>query len=448
MVMSITTAKRFPRRPPSIRRRRLPLLAAAAVLAVRMAAAQVVTGPDWIVACSRPTQTDDAALDGEYAIRDLLIEYIARLSAGDRAALATFTLSGSSMETGAARPILTSIAAALDRGAAFHFVADSRIKRSKEFGPGLSLNALARRRNQPMKLSVAPRDSLMHHKVAIFGYAEGTPWSFVGSGNFTGAANNRQWNIAVMIRNAELFEAFAAEMAEFAAGRFGKKKRFDHDRANFRLQDSWGTCWVRFGPYPGASQGAVNAETDILRLIGSAKEEIVFAMHRFNRPPLRRALVAAANRGIRVTGVIPQSDRGTGRFAISAKTAAYLANPAHYTGTNRVHLLPARASAIGTAWDSGQPDLVHLKCALIDPGGSRPFVIHGAANWTFSGLVSPRANDESILFLRHAGIARAFLEQFQRMTGTAPEAESMTHDSSRVTESVVDAQAPALQPAD
>jgi len=142
-------------------------------------------------------------------------------------------------------------------------------------------------------------------------------------------------------------------------------------------------------------------------------------MHHFNRPPLRRALVAAANRGLRVAGVIPESDRGTNRFAISGATVRYFANPNLYTGTNRVHLLPARVNAVGPALDSGQPDLVHLKYALVDPSGPRPVVIHGAANWTASGLTSPAGNDESTLFLRHAGIARAFLEQFHCMTGTA-----------------------------
>lgn len=130
--------------------------------------------------------------------------------------------------------------------------------------------------------------------------------------------------------------------------------------------------------------------------------------------------MAAANRGLRVVGVIPESDRGVAPLAVSAATARYFDNPDLYTGSNRVQLLPARASASGTDWDSGQPDLVHLKYALIDPAGSRPIVIHGAANWTASGLCSPVGNDESILFLRHAGIARAFLEQFQRMTGAEP----------------------------
>ena len=59
--------------------------------------------------------------------------------------------------------------------------------------------------------------------------------------------------------------------------------------------------------------------------------------------------------------------------------------------------------------------------ALIDPNGSRPVAIHGAANWTEAGLSKPDGNDEGILFLRHAGIAQAFLERFRRMTEAPPE---------------------------
>ena len=388
-----------------------PLLCAAS-----LALAQTVSGPDWLLCYNLPTQDARGHLEGEFAIRDCLVRHIHQLTPGDRAALATFTLSGDSFKTGAATPLLWAISRALDRDVSVHFVAYRYINRTNEFLNGLSLSNLAHRTTNPMALSVSPREPLMHHKIALFDYGNRDQWVFVGSGNFTGAANTRQWNIALLLRNPTLYQAYAAEMDEFRAGRFGKAKHRDHDRTDFRLPESWGTSWVRFSPFPDRRD---NAETDILALLDAAEEEIVFAMHHFNRPPLRRALVAAANRGLRVVGVIPESDRGDNGGGVSAATARYFANTTLYTSPNRVHLLPARASAIGTDWDSGQPDLVHLKYALIDPAGPRPIVIHGASNWTASGLCSPVGNDESILFLRHAGIAHAFREQFQRMTGTA-----------------------------
>ena len=394
----------------------MAVLVAAVWAVMPTARAQKITGPDWVVCFNLPTQKDAVTEDGEYAIRDLLIGGIDRLEEGHHVELATFTLSGNSLETGKAGPLLAALSRALDRGVPVHFVAANIINLRREFRPGLSLSRLARRRKNPMRLSVAPDTSLMHHKAALFDYGKDDKWTFVGSGNFTGAASVRQWNIATLLRNADLFDAFSFEMAEFRAGRFGQDKRRDHDGTVFRLEEAWGDCWIRFGPYPGESGGKRSPEAEIIRLVQEAEHEIYFAMHRFNRPAVSRALVAAANRGVRVAGVIPESDRGRAPSAVSRRTARFLANPKNYRGTNRVELLPARASAFEPGWDSGEQDLVHVKYMVVDPDGERPIVVHGPANWTFGGIVSPDANDESILFLRHAGIARAFMQQFHRMT--------------------------------
>ena len=416
------TLHAFPRaaaRPLVLRRTLAAALAALALLAAG-ASAQIASGPDWIVCHSLPSQTTNASLRGEYSVRDVLVRLLDRLQNGDRAALATYTLSGASMSSGAAGPILSAVSRALDRGAAVHFAVDRYVKPWEEFLPGLSLRHLARRKTNPMALSQSPRDVMMHHKAAIFDFGGSNQWTFVGSGNFTSGANSRQWNVAVAIRNPDLHRAFAAEMEEFRQGRFGKNKRRDHDRSHFRLQDSWGTCWVRFGPYPPLPEGSVPAETDVRRILDGAEEEIYFAMHHFNRAPIRRALVAAAERGVRVRGVIPLSDRSNSPLAVSRKTANQLLNPSTYSGTNRVLLLEALASADDLRPDAGEPDLVHGKYLLVDPNGPRPFVVHGAANWTTSGVFSPKGNDESILFIRHRGIAQAFLAQFLRMTSGAP----------------------------
>ena len=400
---------------PFVLQRRIVALLAPLLCAASLALAQIVEGPDWLVCYNLPTQDTRSHLDGEFAIRDCLLRHINQLDQGNHAALATFTLSGTSFKTGVAAPLLWAISRALDRNASLHFVAYRYISRTNEFFAGLSLSNLANRADNPMTLSVSPREPLMHHKIALFDYGNGDQWIFVGSGNFTGAASMQQWNIATLLRHPALYAAYATEMDEFRAGRFGKAKQRGHDRTTFRLPESWDDSWVRFSPFPDRRD---NAETDILKILDAAEEEIIFAMHHFNRPPLRRALVAAANRGLRVVGVIPESDRGDEPPTVSAATVRYFANTNLYTSSNRVQLLPARASAIGTDWDSGQPDLVHLKYAIIDPASPRPIVIHGASNWTASGLCSPVGNDESILFLHHAGIARAFLEQFQRMTAT------------------------------
>ena len=400
---------------------RAGLAAAAFLLAhAHPAAAQLAVGTDWQLAYSLPSQTMKAKFPGEYAVNDLLVGQINRLRRGDTAELATFTFSGDSPRNGGAAPILKALDKALGRGASIHFVADSGIAVTNSFLWGLSLDGLAKRPDHPLVLTISPAKPVMHHKIALFDYGGGEKWVFVGSGNFTGAANWRQWNVGLLIRSPELHAAYAAELAEIRAGRSGAAKRRDHDGATFRLAEDWGECWVRFGPPLPATAGVVNAEAQIRELLQGAQEEIFFAMHRFNRPGLRRALVDAADRGVRVCGVIPESDRGNARGSVSRGTVEFFADPANYKTTNRVVLLPARVRANGAGLDAGETDLVHLKYALIDPNGSRPVAIHGAANWTEAGLSKPDGNDESILFLRHAGIAQAFLEQFRRMTAEPP----------------------------
>lgn len=385
--------------------------------------AQIVTGSDWTLAYSLPSQTYDAQLPGEYAISDLLVSQVQRLRHGNRADLATFTFTGNWVKSGGAAPLMRALHKALDRGARISFTVNSGVEITNTYLWGISLQSLSKRYRNPLHLTVAPPTAIMHHKTGIFDYGNDEKYTFIGSGNFTRAANAMQWNVGLLIRNPDLYAACRAELNEFQAGRFGADKNRTHDARTFRLADDWGQCQVRFGPFPTPRNAPTHPEQEILRLIESAQHEIYFAMHRFSRPPLRNALVAAADRGVKVVGVIPKSDTRRGPGAVSRAAARYFATPENYQTTNRVTLLPALARADALQWDAGEPDLVHLKYALIDPAGEQPVVIHGCANWTKIALADPKGNDEVILYLRHAGIARALLEQFQRMTGQIPPVE-------------------------
>jgi len=128
----------------------------------------------------------------------------------------------------------------------------------------------------------------------------------------------------------------------------------------------------------------------------------------------RSALIAAADRGVIIKGVIPRSDITTA----SAAVYRYLTNSAYYATANTVQFLTAAAEADYSALDSGEQDLVHAKYMVIDPNSFHAVVIHGSANWTGTALVNSDDNDENVVFLRHNGIAAAFYEHFQRITGT------------------------------
>jgi len=383
--------------------------------------AHSVTSTDWTVHYNWPDQNTSFTTSGtadEWSIRQALLERIDTLASNDVATLATFTFSGNSDCCGAAGPILNSVSDALDRGAQVRFIADSDVPTTTIFGGTHSLASLAARPQNPLVL--VEDDSafgIMHHKFGLFDYGPTNQWVLTGSWNFTGGASTYQWNIAIELRNSTLYTAYLTEAEELLAGRFhdDPEKSHAHDGQTFDAAGSWGTHHVRFAPYPSSADGGDNALRDISNAIAQAEQEVVFCLNRLTRESVRDALVAAADRGISVYGVMPRSDTDPGET--SHEIYAYLTNTVHYATTNVVHMVPAFSKADNTATDSGETDLVHAKYMVIDPFGSRPLLIHGSANWSFSALASTDSNDENLLFLRHRDIARVFYRHFKRVTG-------------------------------
>jgi phosphatidylserine/phosphatidylglycerophosphate/cardiolipin synthase-like enzyme len=393
-------------------------LAGALVLAAVHARADSVRTPDWAVHFNLPDQNPSSAIDpGEWAIRDALVARINALQAGHEACLATYTFDGSSDCCGAAGPILNAVSNALNRGATVRFVVDGNVSVGTPYGAN-SLAALAARPGNALILVQDDSISgIMHDKLGIFDYGPGERWVFTASWNFTGGACTYQWNAALELRNDTLYAAYRAEFAELLAGRFHDHatKSHAHDGTPFVQAGSSGTGWVRFSPSPSSAAGGNNPLTDITNAIGRARQEIVFALNLCTRNTVRDQLIAAANRGVTVSGVFPSSELDPTDDTYPIYTA--LMNPANYTTTNRVRLYTAYAKADSSAFDTGQTNLVHAKWMVIDPYGDAPLLIHGSANWSASALTSTTSNDENTLFLPHRDIARVFYAHFKRITG-------------------------------
>lgn len=395
-----------------------PLLAAALALGVAAAASAVsVTGADWIIHYNLPDQNTSvgSASAEEYCIRDALVARINALQAGQTSILATYSFSGSNVIAGGAGAILNAMSDALDRGATVKFVVDGDVNTNDMNGGTNSLASLGRRGVNPLVLVQDDSVSgIMHDKLGLFDYGPSNRWVFIASWNFSGAASSEQWNIALEARNEALHAAYLQEMEELLAGRFhdDPAKSHAHDGSGFSLAGSWGAGWVRFAPYPDGAAGGTNAQTDITNLIHQADEEIVFALNLVTRPLIQSQLVAAADRGVIIHGVIPQS-----AWYAPYSIYPYLTNSANYATTNIVHFVTPYSKADGSAYDSGQSDLVHEKWMIIDPWTPRPVVVHGSANWTDAALASTADNDENVVFIKHHEIARIFYAQFKRMTG-------------------------------
>lgn len=385
------------------------------------AGAVSITGDTWTVHFNLPDQDTSIGTSGdpeEWVIREALLKLINALQNGHKAALAVYSFSGDTIVAGAAGPIINAINSALDRGASVSFAVDPYVSTTTVYGGTNSLATLAARPVNPLILvkDDSTDSAVMHHKLGLFDYGGGNRQVFIASWNFTGGASSLQWNIALVASNAALYSIYTNEMAELLAGRFHDHaaKSHAHDGMIFRLDPDDAESWVRFAPYP-ESYGGNNAERDITNAIAQAQEQIVFALNKLTRATICSQLIAAANRGVLVHGVMPGSDTNPGGDSYSIYTNL-LYSPL-YTTTNRVHMLTAYAKADYTAVDSGETDLVHTKYMIIDPFAENPMLIHGSANWTATALVYTNGNDENVNFIRNAKVARAFYAHFKRVTG-------------------------------
>ena len=405
-------------------RRRGPFRALAAVAAAALlpwaAGAGSVTGADWVVRFNLPDQTTSPKTIGpdEFVIRDAWLGRIDALKKGDWACLSTYTFSGPSESVGAAGPILFAVSNALARGAGVGFVAGNSVDVTSNYWPGCSLQKLASRKTNPLKLSRAPSGGIMHDKLGVFHYASKRErWVLSGSWNYTGGASSQQWNILTEIRNDALATAVSNELSQMLSGVFHANAAKSHapDGTRFRLAGAAADSWVRFAPYPEGSYGGNNALRDITNAIAHATNSIFFSLNKLTRADVVDQLIAACNRGVEVRGVIPKSDRLVASDDSYAMYTNLLRSSAYKTG-NRVRLYDAYYAADRASHDNNNRDLVHTKYMLVDPDGSSPVVIHGSANWTASALVSTSQNDENVLFLSHPGIAAAFLAQFAAET--------------------------------
>lgn len=395
------------------------LLSLLMAVGVRQVTGVSITGEDWRVHFNWPDQNSSFAAIGpeEYAIRNALVARLDALQSGHRAWLATYTFSGSNLVSGGAGAILKATEDALNRGAAVAFVADRGIDPHAKNGSSTLAGLAARPVNPLLLVQDDAASGIMHHKLGLFDYGSTDRWVFVTSWNFTGGASIQQWNIALELRSTPLFNAYSNEFSELLAGRFHDHadKSHAHNNVTFTLAGSQSPGWVRFGPHPSSADGGDHAARDLTNWIGGAREELVFALNQLTHGTVASSLVQAADRGVRIHGVMPRSDTDPGES--SAALYSYLTNTASYATTNRIHFLPAFTRADGATNDTGQADLVHAKWVVVDPFGAQPGLIHGSANWTFSALQSVNANDENVLFVRHRELARMFYVHFKQITG-------------------------------
>ncbi|MGC8959287.1 MAG: phospholipase D-like domain-containing protein [Chloroflexia bacterium] len=217
------------------------------------------------------------------------------------------------------------------------------------------------------------RQAFMHDKFVIID--RHILW--VGSWNLTENDTYRNNNNLLRFDLPQLAENYTAEFEEmFLDGRFGPRSPENTPYPVLQLSDG-----TRIETYFAPEE---NVRGAIMSRLREAKEEIVFLAFSFTDDDIARVLLEKAREGVRVRGVLESRQE----------------NPySEYT--------VLRKAGLDVRLD-GNPRTMHHKV----------FVIDGLVTITGSYNFSKNAaeeNDENLLVIENAGLARAYLEEFERV---------------------------------
>ena len=220
-------------------------------------------------------------------------------------------------------------------------------------------------------------EGLMHHKFVVIDGLD----TWTGSMNLTYGSARLDHNNLLHIRSTPLAEDFGREFDEmFVDGRFGPASRADtpHPRVEVNGTD----LEVLFSP-----EDRVAAR--LVALLRGAEQSIEVLAYSFTADALAEAMLARAHDGVAVRGVFDEGQ-------------------ATATGGEFSRLEQAGLDVRLDRSDG----LLHHKLILIDG----ETVITGSYNFTRS---AEEQNDEAVLVLHDAALARQYLEEFERLFAAA-----------------------------
>lgn len=223
---------------------------------------------------------------------------------------------------------------------------------------------------------------IMHNKFFVF---DGNKvWT--GSTNLSDTELGGEYNsdVAVMINSRKLAQIYSTEHAEMFGGQFHHRKEDDTEHVIDTDHFVDGTLLRSY--FSPTDHAVINA---VLPLIDGAQHTLDIAMFFFTSQPIADAIVAAQARGVQVRMIL---DAGGASNQYSKHT-----------------LLCEAGMAVKTENWGGKS---HSKWAVADAAHpDRAAVLFGSMNWTGAGDTD---NDENTLYIRNAGLAAKFAEEFER----------------------------------
>jgi phosphatidylserine/phosphatidylglycerophosphate/cardiolipin synthase-like enzyme len=237
--------------------------------------------------------------------------------------------------------------------------------------------ALTRLRQSGIPIVADTRGAFMHHKFVV---RDGEAvWT--GSYNFTTNDTFRHNNNALVIFSPKIAENYEAEFEKlFTRRQFGPSKPAGVPNPRVTLDGA--TVETLFAP-----QDRVTAR--IVARLREARTSIVFLAFQFTSDPIGEAMIERARNGVKVAGIVERTGSDT-QFAEMRKLR----------------------EAGAEVYQDGNPYIMHHKVIVID----ERTVLVGSFNFTAN---ADRNNDENLLIIDDAGLARRYLEEFERLRETA-----------------------------
>jgi phosphatidylserine/phosphatidylglycerophosphate/cardiolipin synthase-like enzyme len=266
-------------------------------------------------------------------------------------------------------PVAEALARAHARGVDVRWVTDDENGVDADFDEGRGQFALMEAAGIPIRDDL--RSAFMHNKFVIFdGHIVWT-----GSMNLTNNDIYRNNNNVVVVESPEVAAVYEAEFGEMWNGQFGPRSPagtgqdvFDRNQRPFV---------IRFAPEDEPLDALV-------QLAGLAEHSIRFMAFSFTNDELGAVMRERAAVGVDVRGIF----ESFGSETIYSEMG------------------PLFCAGIDVRQD-GNPGMLHHKVIIVD----ETVVVTGSLNFSDNAADS---NDENILILADAGVARLYLEEFTR----------------------------------
>jgi len=329
------------------------------------------SGAWWEVYFTDPVNINDPA-NWQGSIEGRLIEKI-------NAARTTIHIASFELDL---TPVAEALVAAKRRGVDVRWVTDDEHGLEADAEPGHGQFAMLQ--DAGIEVRSDTRSALMHNKFWIFDNQ--TVWT--GSTNITENGIFDQDNNTVVIQSPELAVIYEREFQEMWEGKFGPTSPSTLDQQIVTINDS--RIVVVFTSEDPALENA------IVPIVNSATRSIRFLTFSFTDFPLADAMSQRWKAGVDVAGVFEK---------VGSETEA-----------SELRTLMCRSVPVKQDGNSG---FLHHKVIVVD----ERIVITGSMNYSTN---AEESNDENVIIIDNADIARLYLQEFDRVWNLASDPEIET----------------------